>query len=57
MNFLNANVDISFCVNIFIYLILLYFDNMPSFFPCEIDDAFQYINLGCGAQTPKIVIL
>ena len=25
--------------------------------PCEIDDAFQYINLGYGAQAPKIVIL
>ena len=38
---------------------LLYFDvdNMSSFFPCEIDDAIQYINLGYGAQAPKIVIL
>ena len=26
------------------------FDYMPSFFPCEIDDATQYINLGYGAQ-------
>ena len=31
------------------------FDNMSSFFPCEIDDAIQYINLGYGAQAPKIV--
>ena len=30
---------------------------MSSFFPCEIDDAIQYINLGYGAQAPKIVIL
>ena len=27
------------------------------FFPCEIDDAIHYINLGYGAQAPKIVIL
>ena len=33
------------------------FDDMSSFFPCEIDDAIQYINLGYGAQAPKIVIL
>ena len=33
------------------------FDDKSSFFPCEIDDAIQYINLGYGAQTPKIVIL
>ena len=33
------------------------FDDMSSFFPCEIDDAIQYINLGYGAQDPKIVIL
>ena len=33
------------------------FDDMLSFFPCEIDDAIQYINLGYGAQAPKIVIL
>ena len=26
---------------------------MSSFFPCEIDDAIQYINLGYGAQAPK----
>ena len=32
-------------------------DDMPSFFPCEIEDAIQYINLGYGAQAPKIVIL
>ena len=31
------------------------FDDMSSFFPCEIDDAIQYINLGYGAQAPKIV--
>ena len=31
------------------------FDDMSSFFPCEIDDAIQY--LGYGAQAPKIVIL
>ena len=28
-----------------------------SIFPCEIDDAIQYIYLGYGAQAPKIVIL
>ena len=33
------------------------FDDMSSFFPCEIDDAIQYINLGYGAQTQNIVIL
>ena len=33
------------------------FDDMSSFFPCEIDDAIQYINLGYGAQAPQIVIL
>jgi hypothetical protein len=33
------------------------FDDMCSFFSCEIDDAIQYINLGYGAQAPKIVIL
>ena len=33
------------------------FDDMPSFFPCEIDDAIQYINLGYEEQAPKIVIL
>ena len=27
---------------------------MSSFFPCEADDAIQYINLGYGAQAPKI---
>ena len=27
------------------------------FFPCEIDDAIQYINFGYGAQAPKMVIL
>ena len=32
-------------------------DNMSSFFPCEIDDAIQYINLGYGVEAPKIVIL
>ena len=32
------------------------FDEMSSSFPCEIDDAIQYINLGYGAQAPKIVI-
>jgi hypothetical protein len=30
---------------------------MSSFFPYEIDDAIQYINLGYGVQAPKIVIL
>ena len=29
------------------------FDDMSSFFPCEIDDAIQYINLGYGVQAPK----
>ena len=33
------------------------FDDISSFFPCEIDDAIQYINLEYGAQVPKIVIL
>ena len=33
------------------------FDDMSSFFPCQIDDAIQYINLAYGAQAPKIVIL
>ena len=31
------------------------FDDMSSFLPCEINDAIQYINLGYGAQAPKIV--
>ena len=31
------------------------FDDMSSLFPCEIDDAIQYINLGYGAQAQKIV--
>ena len=30
------------------------FDDMSSFFPCEIDDAIQYVNLGYAAQAPKI---
>ena len=34
-----------------------HFDKMSSFFPCEIDDAIQYINLGYVVQAPKIVIL
>ena len=33
------------------------FDDMSSFFPCEVDDAILYINLGYGAQAPKILIL
>ena len=33
------------------------FDNMSSFFSCEVYDAIQYINLGYGAQALKIVIL
>jgi hypothetical protein len=33
------------------------FDDMSSFFPCEMDDAIQNINLGYGAQAPKIIIL
>ena len=33
------------------------FDGMPSFFPCKIDDAIQYINLGYGAHAQKIDIL
>ena len=33
------------------------FDDMLSFFPCEVDDAIQYINLGYGMQAPKLVIL
>ena len=32
------------------------FDDMSSFFPCEIDNAIQYINLGYGVHAPKIVI-
>ena len=32
------------------------FDDMSSFFPCEIYDAIQYINPGYGAQAPKIVM-
>ena len=33
------------------------FYDMSSFFPCERDGVIQYINLGYGAQPPKIVIL
>ena len=33
------------------------FDDMSSFFPCKTDDAIQYINLGYGAQAPKMGIL
>ena len=33
------------------------FDDVSSLFPCDVDSAIQYINLGYGAQTPKIVIL
>ena len=33
------------------------FYDMSSSFPCEINDAIQYINLGYGAQAPKIGIL
>ena len=33
------------------------FDDMSSFFPREIDDSIQYINLGYGAQAQNIVIL
>ena len=33
------------------------FEDTSSFLPCEIDRAIQYINLGCGVQAPKIVIL
>ena len=33
------------------------FDDMSSFFPCEIDDPIQYIYLGYGVKAPKIVIL
>ena len=33
------------------------FDDMSSFFPCQIDNAIQNINLGYGTQAPKIVIL
>ena len=31
------------------------FDDMSSFFPCDIYDAIQYINIAYGAQAPKIV--
>ena len=33
------------------------FDDKSSFFPSEIEDAFQYINLGYEAQAPRILIL
>ena len=33
------------------------FDDMSSFFTCEIDEAIQYINILYGAQAPKIIIL
>ena len=33
------------------------FDDISSFFPCEIDYAIKCINLGYGAQAPKIFIL
>ena len=33
------------------------FYDMSYYFPSEIDDAIQYINLGYGAQATKIVIL
>ena len=32
------------------------FDDMSSLFPCEINNAIQYINLGYVAQAPKIMI-
>ena len=31
------------------------FEDMSSFFPCEMDDAIRYINLAYGAQAPKII--
>jgi hypothetical protein len=33
------------------------FNDMSIFFPCKIDHTIQYINLGYGAQAPKMVIL
>ena len=33
------------------------FDDMSYFSPWELDDAIQYVNLGYGAQAPKILIL
>ena len=33
------------------------FNDIPSFFPFEIDIAIEYINLRYGAQAPKIVNL
>ena len=33
------------------------FDDMSSFFPCEIDDVIQYTNLEYGPQALKLVIL
>ena len=33
------------------------FDGMSFFFPCEIDDAIEHINLGYAAQAPNIAIL
>ena len=33
------------------------FDDMSSFFSCDIDDEIQYSILGYGAQATKIVIL
>ena len=50
-----------FCTIILqIYVYIYYyqgsdFEDMSSFFPCEIDDANQYINLGYGPQVPKII--
>ena len=57
----NKNHHSSFFSNLFLFQVSYNrgqdFDDMSSFFPCEIDDAIQYINLGYGAQAPKIVIL
>ena len=33
------------------------FEDMSSFFPCEIDNEIQYINLGYGEQASKIIFL
>ena len=32
------------------------FDDMSSFFPCEIDDAVQYINLGYGSKNSYLIV-
>ena len=48
-------------LNIWIEFLLCYqqgpdFDDMSSFFPCEIDNSIQFINLGYGAQAPYCIV-